>query len=264
MAIFRGDRVISKNVRQIGCGSWAEFRNRIISDCSKDGIFRKGQYLFRGQGSDSWKLSTTFDRWYHGERGRKNAVAGQLLDQFTAECELEDMPESLRSNQTSMLGLGQHHGLPTRLLDWTESPFVAAFFAFSGHVRQGYRDRSHTEGSKISLEKYVAVWVLDASNSAWTEDQGCPIVKVPAIWNPRIKNQLGKFTHLKNPADSLEEYVSQFRDGEVELLQYTLPVADATPAIAELDAMGLSHGRIYPGLDGFARAAEVRVSLSHP
>ena len=262
MGIFRGERLISKNVRQIGCASWEEFRARIIADSSHEGIFRKGRFLFRGQGSDGWKLSTTFDRWYMGERGNKNAVAGRLLQEFAAECELEDMPESLRSNPTSMLGLGQHHGLPTRLLDWTESPFVAAFFAFSGHVRQGYRYRKPDGTISLILEKYVAVWMLDASNAAWTEDQGCPIVKVPAIWNPRIKNQLGKFTHLKNPADCLEEYVSQFPEGEVELLQYTLPVADARPAIAELDAMGLSHGRIYPGLDGFARAAEVRVSLS--
>ncbi|MBE1529297.1 hypothetical protein GGC65_003753 [Sphingopyxis sp. OAS728] len=250
MGIFQGEREISKNISQVGCGSWAEFRGKIVTDFFADGLFRKGEYLFRGQGSDEWRLSTTFDRWFDGARAQKDVVADQLLQEFAAECELEEMPDSLRNDQMAMLGLGQHHGLPTRLLDWTESPFVAAFFAFSGHVRRG-----------ISLEKYVAVWVLDSKNAAWSESSGCPIVKVPAVWNPRIKNQFGKFTYLKNPVSSLDEYVAQFEQGEVSLTKYTIPTRDFRVAMAELDSMGLSHARIYPGLEGYARAAEVRVTL---
>jgi len=250
MGYFKGEQEISKNVVQVGCASWAEFRSKVITDFFADGRFRKGEYLFRGQGTDAWNLSTSFDRWYSGDRGQKDAVADLLLAEFASECALEEMPDSLRSDKMAMLGLGQHHGLPTRLLDWSESPFVAAFFAFSGHVRQG-----------ISLEKYVAVWVLDANNPAWTGSAGCPIVNVPAIWNPRIKNQFGKFTYLKNPANSLEEYVAQFEQGEVILTKYTIPAGDFKVAMSELDAMGLSHGRIYPGLEGYARAAEVRVTL---
>lgn len=251
MGYLVGESEISKNVTRIGCKSWSEFRNKIIADRFSDGRFVKGEYLFRGQGDDVWDLSTTFDRWYRGERSEKDAVADLLLREFIAECELEEMPDRLRDDKVALLGLGQHHGLPTRLLDWSESPFVAAFFAFNGMVRRG-----------LALTKYVAVWVLDARSAAWKASSGCPIVKVPALWNPRIKNQFGKFTHLQNPANSLEEYVAQFGQGEVTLLKYVIPAADFRIAMSELDAMGLSHARIYPGLDGNARAAEVRVTLS--
>ena len=239
-----------KNVEQISCRSWDDYKSRIILDQFPNQIFQKGRFLFRGQGSDTWSLSTSFDRWYNGLKSVKNQAADSLLSEFAIECEYEEMPEILRSDKMAMLGLAQHHGLPTRLLDWSESPYVAAFFAFSGHVRQG-----------INFEKYVAIWVLDSENKAWNVENGCTLVKVPALWNQRIRNQFGRFTYLRTPDDTLEEYVSHFEAGEVWLKKYSIPVRDFRQAMSELDAMGLTHSRIYPGLEGNARAAEVRVTL---
>jgi hypothetical protein len=111
------------------------------------------------------------------------------------------------------------------------------------------------------LEKYVAVWVLDSENHAWNEENGCTLVKVPALWNQRIRNQFGRFTYLRAPYDNLEEFVNRFDVAEVSLKKYSIPVRDFRVAMSELDAMGLTHARIYPGLEGNARAAEVRVTL---
>jgi hypothetical protein len=239
------------NIDTIECDSWPDFKTRIIADRFADGRFKRGAYLFRGQGGASWKLSSTFDRWYKAERANKVKVADQLLEQFVKECEQEDLPEHVRKDKIMMLSLAQHNGLPTRLLDWSESPYVAAFFGFSGHLRHG-----------INLEKHVAIWVLRTGHEIWHQEYGCEIVNVPSFGNERIRNQHGKFTYLKAPYDSLEEYVAQFEGTDHALWRYLVPVRDTASAMSDLDAMGLSHSRIYPGISGNARAAEVRVILS--
>jgi hypothetical protein len=239
-------------IAQTKLTSWPEFKVRIFSDLFDNGRFRRGRFLFRGQGSASYSLSSSFDRWYRGKKQDKLIIAEELLNQFIKECELEDIPDIARRDRTMMLSLAQHHGLPTRMLDWSESPYVAAFFAFSGHVRHG-----------LNLEKHVAVWVLDSTSHIWDREHGCEILNVPSFGNERIRNQHGKFTYLRAPYDSLEEYVNQFESEDSQSLRkYLVPVRDVVAAMADLDSMGLNHARIYPGINGNAKAAEFRVIMN--
>lgn len=236
-------------ISKIKLTSWSEFKVRIISDLYPENHFVRGRFLFRGQASDSWALSSTFDRWYKGESKTKHAVAEKLLTNFIKECEFEDLPENVRNSNELMRSLAQHHGLPTRMLDWSESPYIAAFFAFSGHLKQG-----------INLQKEIAIWALDTTSHIWHKENGCEILNVPSFGNERIKNQHGKFTYLRTAAESVEEYAVNFNE-ERALKKFTLPVSDVVAAMAELDSMGINFSRIYPGVTGNAMAAEVKVLL---
>lgn len=55
--------------------------------------------------------------------------------------------------------------------------------------------------------------------------------------------------------------MSHLSSGSAPLKKYLVPISQAGAAMADLDAMGLNHSRIYPGLSGNAKAAEVRVTL---
>jgi hypothetical protein len=84
---------------------------------------------------------------------------------------------------------------------------------------------------------------------------------VPSYGNDRLRSQLGRFTLLRAPYDTLEEYVTNFNNEHSPLLQFRIPSRDVRIALADLDVMGINYSRIFLGLEGRARAAQLRALL---
>jgi len=237
--------------------SWTEFKAQLVYELFGNSHFQRGIYLFRGQASSEWKLESSFDRTFSSlDKEERTSTLALLLEFFRKECEATNLPNDIWNDDIKTLALGQHYGLPTTLLDWTESPYVASFFAFSDAISVGIQTGD------------VAVWTLDSRvRSVWSAESGVDICQVPSIGNIRLRNQAGKFTISKTPFDCLEDYVKYCDDDAVALKRMLIPVGDCSDALADLDAMGINHARVYPELVGYALAAKVHVMLSkgiHP
>jgi hypothetical protein len=222
--------------------SWSDFKARFNSELFGDKPFERGRFLFRGHRLSTWSLQPTFDRMFSELKGNRFTIAREMVQTFKRALEGFDVPEEVRRDDHAVLALGQHYGLPTRLLDWTESPYVAAFFAYNASVLW-------SSGG----EEQIAIWVLDPQDPIWQPDNGVEIIEAPQLGNKRLRNQAGKFTLQKTPSPSLEKFVSDLEPTTVPLRKFLLPSKDAFKAIADLDAMGIHHGAVYPEVEGAAQ-----------
>ena len=240
----------NSTIEQIVCEDWTDYRAVLKNHIYKRHAFSSGEFLYRGQSSAGYRLETSFDRWYTGARAKRPAVSDQLLKAFARECDgHEDVSDDILRDEDRLWALAQHHGLPTRLLDWTISPYIAAFFAFS-----------YTFDADAELEDYVAVWVLDPSSDIWTPDSGAYVLDPGKYGNTRLSKQRGRFTHLVGAFDCLEDYVLEMERPEA-LRKILLPTADIEEAMSDLSAMNFNHATLFPGIDGFAKEAKAKVGI---
>jgi hypothetical protein len=190
-------------IRSLSYRSWRDLKRDLLTELFEDGVFRPDRYLFRGMGSADWKLEPLFDRRF-GYLGpdQRLRVWADLIEQWRRSCEEHGHAQEAARDEVALWALGQHHGLPTRLLDWSTSPYIAAFFAFQECLEKLPRQYSH-----------VAIWVLHLDNPVWAKDQGVEIVSAPSLDNVRLKNQSGKFTLSHTHFASLEEYVAECGSG---------------------------------------------------
>jgi hypothetical protein len=234
----------------IDCVTWQDFKVQILTELFGDRVFKRGAFLFRGQGDADWSLTSSYDRWFEcrglDEKYRVD-YASELLKNFQEEIQTAGVDEIVREDEVLSLALGQHYGLPTRLLDWTESPYVAAFFAFVGLL-------------DLEKEGDVAVWALDKESFVWSKERGVELLSVPAHSNVRLRNQEGKFSICRGPFRSLEDYVANFSKmlKTPVLFKFVIPASEGSHALADLDAMGINPLRCYPDLTGAAAAARLR------
>ncbi len=122
--------------------SWNEL-SRVLYDIPKTKYGRyRSDYVYRGLADESWGLETSLIR-LGGDYG---SFEGPLLRTFRKYAEPGQLP---KEGIWVQLAIAQHHGLPTRLLDWTVSPQVAVHFATS--------EEEH-------YDKDAAIWCIDVSS----------------------------------------------------------------------------------------------------
>ena len=127
-----------------------------LVDFSEKRFVSAGQWIFRGQGNKQWSLQSSLDREierFDIPRQDTSKLEHGLLRKFRRQCHhyITDLPK--KQDHLEWMALMQHHGAPTRLLDWSYSFFAALFFAIEAPANCGCAVWAiNTEWLKIPFE----------------------------------------------------------------------------------------------------------------
>lgn len=210
----------------------AEFLDLIASDFF---TVSRGQWVFRGHSSESYDLKPSVGRV--GHTSETDAKYEQSLFQiFKREAGMYFNPQP--TSIWEWLAVAQHHGLPTRLLDWSHNPLVALYFATSSHPEL------NGEVFALQAPTKASGSVMSASPFEITR----PVKYYPNIVSPRIRAQEGLFVACSN----IDVPLNQYLRSDWSIQSFEVPAKAKVRLRYELYRLGVHQSSLFPDIDGLA------------
>ncbi|GLQ29617.1 FRG domain-containing protein [Litoribrevibacter albus] len=230
--------------------------------------FRK--WIFRGQSCSDWPLKSSLHRAFeeaqcihklkNGNEKNLNRIEHErvMIDRFkcNAHLYLDHLPQS--EDLLSWLSLMQHYGAPTRLLDFSFSPYVALFFALESGEQDAVvysinhnaiRNDDDEYFGKNRLEIYSRI--LEPTG---TEDDPCLFAFEPTFSNQRLLSQQGLFVATNTLDISHEQILNEYDIQDTDVVKIVIPAKHRFEGLRKLNKMNINSSNIYPGLDGFCKS----------
>lgn len=251
------------SVEEIRVDSWEELNEALYRDSWNREIRRfRSDYVFRGLSCAEWPLVTALSRL----GGNYRELEAHLLRNFRKYAQKS---LSLSDSEWNWLAVAQHHGLPTRLMDWTYSPFVALHFAtecVEAFDCDGIIWCVNYVGVHATLPPKLRRLLDQERSNAFTVgmlDSGAANLREleslsrepfalyfePPSFDERIVNQFALFSMMSDPDAQLDQWLAR----HPELLRRVIiPARCKWEMRDKLDQANITERVLFPGLDGLS------------
>lgn len=231
-------------------------------------------WVFRGQADASWVLNNAIERtaFITHHKGIEADFVAEFQRGARNYLSRDEIPEHL----IEWLALMQHHGAPTRLLDLTRSPFIAAYFAYE--ICSSRPDHNVAVwGLNINYLKNKALEILSEEYSEalqqssnlinetlfekifYTNNRRLVFPVEPFRMNRRYSLQQSVFVSTGISDVPLMEQLQFLGEGiEKAVVKIELPASDKKAALRDLLQMNLHRASLFPDLDGYATSLKLR------
>ncbi len=229
--------------------SWGEFEDYI-----RERMLDFRHFVWRGQASSAWALEPTLDRILKkiGKINDPNVRDDHLKAfEYATRGRRGPNPRTLQ-DQNEWWALGQHHGLATPLLDWSKSPFVAAYFAFISEGNESSENRAVFGLSQFTVQLSSAEILKN-----WEGTSRPPIIEFVeplSDENDRLVSQGGLFTRSPDGQD-IETWVREKFKGDTysRLVKLLIPNSERSVCLRSLNRMNINHLTLFPDLYGASK-----------
>lgn len=247
--------------------NWNEFVS-LTSECNG--------WAFRGLPDADWQMRSSLSRYLHSfvpDKTTWRQREERALRIFRRKAHIYLNDASVLVDDIRCLALMQHHGAPTRMLDFTKSPFVAAFFALYRTTRRSavfaldtptlWRAAPANDASlrrelidprdKGNFERYFA-----------SNDKDLIWVGEPEEMDRRLVAQSGTFVVPGVLDKPLEDIIQCYENGRPLIKKIILPPSIREEAMLSLYRMNITHATLFPDLDGLARSIGYELEITWP
>lgn len=254
-------------------------------------------FVFRGQKEYNWTLSTNLERKIEKDDMTIKAASNRefwILTQFRRRAHnlIDKAPED--KEHIEWLALIQHHGGPTRLLDFTKSLFIALFFACEEaegdsaiwivdtsnimlkyskseyfindtiyHSQSVILDKASQIIGTTSNEKGIMPIEPERLNERMSIQQGLSIMPIDVndTFMNNLKSEFG-WTTINFEPTNLTSFMSIIFTKKVRVAKIKINAVWKNEIIHFLDSININSNTLFPGLDGFARSLVIHLKTS--
>lgn len=231
------------------------------------------KYLFRGQSDSNWKLETTLERYIP----EQVLLREYYKSIYAAKCQIEtftnekwNIPEPPEFNDFinkqnflhfyteygyDYLIYLRHHGFPSPLLDWTRSPYVAAFFAFNN-----VKDVEHV--SIYAYQEYSGGFKTHSGSAPHIEELGPYIKSHERHFLQQSQYTICAVKDKKNAKEYCyyphEEYFENNNSQQDLLWKFNIPFSEKIKVLKHLDTYNLNAFSLFGNEEGLMETVAFR------